>query len=906
MAPHYQATTLIASPSYPDAITWSSDNLVAVASGHIITILNPAALDGPRGLVVLRPRDPFPIGVVNREDLFEPSLVPTSLARDTEPCARSVSWSQQGFAPNSGCLLAVCTVDGHVNLYRPPVSEFCDDWVKVADISQLLFNYYQNINFGEDDGPDSFPQEKANIDHAPQEKLNNKHTLDTGYAGELQEPLSRRGPGRRKRKPVRVEGYVYDDDDGDDTSKDADFSLNPCPTLTKIPMKKIDMPVHEMAVVKAQAGSQNTEEAFSCNGENKLLPLITAKQYSRRNALLSSLVVAWSPVLPLHNAISHWCILAVGSKSGDVSFWKINKPEHYTIDVCTVTNDPIFVGVLQAHNSSVCAISWEVSCSRSSKSSLLLVTGCSDGSVKIWSGDIEGLNQCTDAKEVSFLSVAEVTTNSSAPVSSISLSTPAQPRHEVNLAVGRVSGSLETWILDLCSNEVENSSECHAHDRVVTGLSWGLDGHCLYSCSQDNSARCWIFEKNQLEEVPVHTNFPELKESIDLSVVSHQCFGLTLSPGEVMIAVVRSLDPNMLDQMYQARTQKAVVEFIWIGGQFLGIPLNKDIYISNKQSAKSSETNLLWWGSNILWSLKNYEKCETGLVLWDVIAALQVLMKFAPAFLETLMHKWVSDLFSDDQQCVSIDTLCQCRKDMMSNVSSRKLHLLNIICRKVMLRDPAGENGNSTSTDLWSSLLLSSERELRERLVAFTFAAVSNRMSYFRKGACAENMWFPVGVAQMRSWVSMNSGGVHNQLRSLSSTIKRLGSRINSVCEYSAEETCAYCSTPVHFESPDIALCGSVDPAIVPTERHKLSRCAASMRLCSVLEPTWYCVCCGGMVDKLVPETYFAMKTSPLLGAANPDDESSLYSAPAVPRCPFCGILLQRLMPEFLLSVSPV
>ncbi|VAI12473.1 unnamed protein product [Triticum turgidum subsp. durum] len=773
MAPHYQATTLIASPSYPDAITWSSDNLVAVASGHIVTILNPAALDGPRGLVVLRPRDPFPIGVVNREDLFEPSLVPTSLARDTEPCAR--------------CLLAVCTVDGHVNLYRPPVSEFCDDWVKVADISQLLFNYYQNINFGEDDGPDSFPQEKANIDHAPQEKLNNKHTLDTGYADELQEPLSRRGPGRRKRKPVRVEGYVYDDDDdGDDTSKDADFSLNPCPTLTKIPMKKIEM---------GACYRKNTRNIFVL--KTLACDLIRMKKMRKNNTVI------------LSNCHPNMC------DSG-----KDNER-------------------------------------RASRSSLLLVTGCSDGSVKIWSGDIEGLNQCTDAKEVSFSLVAEVTTNSSAPVSSISLSTPAQPRREVNLAVGRVSGSLETWILDLCSNKVENSSECHAHDRV-------------------------------------------------LSVVSHQCFGLTLAPGEVMIAVVRSLDPNMLDQMYQARTQKAVVEFIWIGGQFLGIPLNKDIYISNKQSAKSSETNFLWWGSNILWSLKNYEKCETGLVLWDVIAALQVLMKSAPAFLETLMHKWVSDLFSDDQQRVSIDNLCQCRKDMMSNVSSRKLHLLNIICRKVMLRDPAGENGNRTSTDLWSSLLLSSERELRERLVAFTFAAVLNRKSYFLKGTCAENMWFPVGVAQMRSWVSMNSGGVHNQLRSLSSTIKRLGSRINSVCEYSAKETCAYCSAPVHFESPDIALCGSVDPAIVPTERHKLSRCAASMRLCSVLEPTWYCVCCGGMVDKLVPETYFTMKTSPLLDAADPDDESSLYSAPAVPRCPFCGILLQRLMPEFLLSVSPV
>uniref|UniRef100_A0A453JJ75 Uncharacterized protein n=1 Tax=Aegilops tauschii subsp. strangulata TaxID=200361 RepID=A0A453JJ75_AEGTS len=30
-------------------------------------LINPAALDGPRGLVVLRPRDPFPIGVVSRE-----------------------------------------------------------------------------------------------------------------------------------------------------------------------------------------------------------------------------------------------------------------------------------------------------------------------------------------------------------------------------------------------------------------------------------------------------------------------------------------------------------------------------------------------------------------------------------------------------------------------------------------------------------------------------------------------------------------------------------------------------------------------------------------------------------------------------------------------------------------------
>uniref|UniRef100_A0ACD6A937 Uncharacterized protein n=1 Tax=Avena sativa TaxID=4498 RepID=A0ACD6A937_AVESA len=909
MAPHYQATTLIASPSYPNAITWSSENLVAVASGHIVTILNPADIDGPRGIVVLRPSNPFPIGVVNKEDLFEPCLVPTGLARDTEPSARSVSWSQQGFAPNSGCLLAVCSADGRVNLYRPPICEFGDNWVKVADISQLLFNYYQNINFGEDDCPNSFPQEVENNGHAPQEKLNNEHAQDTGYAGELREPLSCKVSGRRKRKPARVEGYVYDEDeDGLGASKDADFSSYPCSTLSNGSVKKIVKPVHELAVVIVEGGSQNTKEALSCNGENKLVPCITAKQYACRNARLFSLVVAWSPVLPSHNTTSDWCILAVGSKSGDVSFWKIHKPEYYTINVGTVNRDPVSVGVLQAHNSWVCAMSWEVPCASSSKSLLLLATGCLDGSVKIWSGDIKRFNQCTDVKEVPFLLMAEITTNSSAPVSSISLSAPAQPQHEVNLAIGRVSGSLETWKLDLCNNKIENSSACHAHDRLVTGLSWGLDGHCLYSCSQDNSARCWIVEKNILEEVPVHTSFPELKESNDLSVVSDRCFGLTLAPGELMIAMVRGLDPNMLDPMYQARTQKAVVEFIWIGGQFLGIPLDKNIHISSQQSVMLSETNFLWWGSNIFWSLKKYEKGETGLVLWDVIAALRVLKKSSPTFLETLLHNWVSNLLSDDQQCVSFDILYQSRTDRMSKVSSRKLHLLNIICRKVMLTDHAqyssgGEDSTSVSTDLWNDLLVSSERELRERLVAFTFGAVFSRLSYFQKGTCAENMWFPIGVAQMGSWVSMNNGKVHNQLNSLNSTIKGLRSRIASVCDYSADESCTYCSAPVHFESPDAGVCGSGDPPISPTERHKFSRCIASMRLCSVLQPVWCCVCCGGMVDNLIPVTFFTMTTSPL--DTNHDDEL-LYSAPAVPLCPFCGILLQRLMPEFLPSVSPL
>ena len=104
--------------------------------------------------------------------------------------------------------------------------------------------------------------------------------------------------------------------------------------------------------------------------------------------------------------------------------------------------------------------------------------------------------------------------------------------------------------------------------------------------------------------------------------------------------------------------------------------------------------------------------------------------------------------------------------------------------------------------------------------------------------------------------------------------------RVNSACGYSVEETCPYCSAPVHFESTDVAIC---------RERHTLTRCRASTILCSVLQPVWHCVCCGGMVDKLLPQSFFTMQASHL--DANQDEGSLDLSGPAVPLCPsaaFC------------------
>jgi hypothetical protein len=40
-------------------------------------------------------------------------------------------------------------------------------------------------------------------------------------------------------------------------------------------------------------------------------------------------------------------------------------------------------------------------------------------------------------------------------------------------------------------------------------------------------------------------------------------------------------------------------------------------------------------------------------------------------------------------------------------------------------------------------------------------------------------MWFPVGIAQMDSWVSMNSGEAHDKLNSLDQGSKTSGAGIH-------------------------------------------------------------------------------------------------------------------------------
>jgi hypothetical protein len=118
----------------------------------------------------------------------------------------------------------------------------------------------------------------------------------------------------------------------------------------------------------------------------------------------------------------------------------------------------------------------------------------------------------------------------------------------------------------------------------------------------------------------------------------------------------------------------------------------------------------------------------------------------------------------------------------------------------------------------------------------------------------------------------------------------------------SAVESCNYCSAPVPFESPEFGFCQSENCSSGNVKRRKLLRCAVCMEVCPS-SPLWFCVCCHRFVFRLAPEPLFRMSSFCI---DSDSSNSSSQAVPSKPLCPFCGILLQRRQPDFLLSSSPV
>lgn len=121
--------------------------------------------------------------------------------------------------------------------------------------------------------------------------------------------------------------------------------------------------------------------------------------------------------------------------------------------------------------------------------------------------------------------------------------------------------------------------------------------------------------------------------------------------------------------------------------------------------------------------------------------------------------------------------------------------------------------------------------------------------------------------------------------------------------KYIEEEKCSYCLAPVPFESPEVAFCQGLECTGGVRQNHKLVRCAVSMQVCPTT-PLWFCKCCHRWASKLASESLFKMHKYPV--DFKNLKESSVQEEISKPLCPFCGILLQRLQPEFLLSASPV
>lgn len=122
------------------------------------------------------------------------------------------------------------------------------------------------------------------------------------------------------------------------------------------------------------------------NRQSNGLTLITPLQYASRNAMLSSLIVAWSPVLQLSSesgptlniSSSNCAILAVGGKSGKIALLRISEPQVYSIEHGGDSVGAILIGLLQAHNAWITAISWGLH-SADASTQVLLATGSSDG-----------------------------------------------------------------------------------------------------------------------------------------------------------------------------------------------------------------------------------------------------------------------------------------------------------------------------------------------------------------------------------------------------------------------------------------------------------------------------------------------------------------------------------------------
>lgn len=533
--------------------------------------------------------------------------------------------------------------------------------------------------------------------------------------------------------------------------------------------------------------------------------------------------------------------------------------------------------------------------------------------MKLWQAYVNQLLKSSEVSDVPVSLLKQISTIDSSPASVISFIVPIQSPDKLFLAIGRGSGSLEVWIGELKSSNFDKACCPDAHGHIVTGLAWASGANCLYSCSQDDNICCWILHDNVLSGVPLPSNTTGVRSQFDVPNAYDSCFGVALSPGNLAMAVVHSFDTGLLDAMYEARTLKAAIEFLWIGGQQLDLTLNMQSDPELEAFPGLPGRELISWENNVFWSFNQFEHMNKSLVIWDVIAAFLAFRQSIPHYVERILIRWMRTFLGSEFDVSPAISSKLCK--LISNTTSRQLQMLNVISRCVFLKEMKAEQINSKLQDFkgfdgaeaqqsfWLNLVYNIEKELRERLVCLNFLAilriVSNSTAEFSKSSCCTG----VGLGQMVQWVASDPDKLSYHVKLLAEKIGKTDKRLHSVCDYVVEERCSFCSAPVPFESTEVAFCQGEKMDDGVGQSHKLLRCAVSMMVCPST-PAWFCVCCRRYALSLAPPSLFSMPKSP--SDSNHVSESFIHEAPREPLCPFCGILLQRQQPDFLVSPSPV
>ncbi|KAH7300907.1 hypothetical protein KP509_23G003100 [Ceratopteris richardii] len=845
------STTLVSSPIYPNSVKWSDDNLIGIATSQLITILNPALIDGPRGFVTASSGPPLVVGTVQQEDVDDSCLLPIRLSKDLRPVVRSMDWSPQGLAPNGGCLLAVCTRDHRVKLYRAPHSEYQCEWIQVYDVSELLNGYHLKS------GPRW--KETQEGDSSPG---------DTGTGNEL--------------ALVRVENQSNCEGP---TSKD----------LAMVPF-----------------GS-------SVSADTRLKSAMDPKDFLALTNVLSYVSVGWSPAFRLESFSNQSlkktnlivALLALGAKSGEISILKCTQPVNYSLEKATSSPDVSLVTIIKAHESWVSTLTWcksgktlksETDSDTSKCEEILLATGSTDGSVKLWVGDVGNFTDVV-ANSDPFILLRKIVPEDHSPVTSIALINGFRLSGCIQVAIGKGSGSITVIEVSREEDAEKEVKKWDAHSHAVTGLIWAFNGHCLYSCSQDNNLYVWKCDEENLVTLPFpHDSSDKSKRSVFLAdSVLDGYYGLCLSKGSLALATLRGVSAELLDQMYESRAVKAMAQVFWVGNQSFQTSSTP----ADEIRIGHFEAYIRNWESNLLEALHYLENINVKLALWDVRASLEHLACIkGKKYVNTVILRWISSLglvYSDANDGKETISSMKTRHEGIVNASSRRLQIVFAILKGLFLTE--GHDPLTIMDKLsfrksyetfetfdygWRSFALDIEHELRERLVHLSISLV---LLVFKDGnaSTVDGKYVDYSALMcMLQWITINSSKVSKQVLCDAHSLAQIFRRGVEL------ESCTICAAKVSFMSTEMGICDGTHP-------HKLPRCSVTFKLCPP-GSHWFCYCCARWASKQTPRIFFTCSSRHSL---NNLDSSELIQD-VEPACPYCGILMQRYFPDSFLRLSLV